>query len=57
MVKQKLNKNIFIGFRITPEMASNLNKLMEVMEYDNVSKWIRKMFKVMIKNGKEKGII
>ena len=51
------NKDIFIGLRIDPEMAKDLNSLMEVMGYKTISKWIRKMFKVIIKDGKEKGHI
>ena len=57
MVKQKLNKNIFIGFKMTQDMATDINSLMEAMGYSHISKFIRKFFKVMIKNGKEKGII
>ena len=51
------NKELFIGLRINDDMASNVRKLMEVMGYSNVSKFIRKMIKTMINNGKEKGII
>jgi len=46
-----------IFFRLNPELLEDVNKLMGIMKYDNMSKFIRKMLKTMVKHGKEKGII
>ena len=46
-----------IFFRLEPELLEDVNHLMKVMEYDNMSKFIRKMLKTMVKHGKRKGII
>ena len=50
-------KSEAIFFRLEPELLKDVNKLMKVMEYDNMSKFIRKLLKTMVKHGKGKGII
>lgn len=46
-----------IFFRLDPELLQDVTHLMKVMQYDNMSKFIRKMLKTMVKHGKKKGII
>ena len=50
-------KEIILTIRITPNQAKDMYNLMKYYTISKVSKFIRKMLKVMIKNGKEKGII
>lgn len=49
-------KEYFIGCRVTEEEYSNLGKLMDAMEYENASKFLRKMIKTMVKHAQEKGL-
>jgi len=55
--ENEYKKEIIFTFRLTSDQARDMYKLMKVMGISKVSKFIRKMLKVMIKNGKEKGII
>lgn len=45
------------AFRMDDDLALGVRDLMKAMEYENLSKFIRKMLKTMVKNGKKKGII
>lgn len=48
-------KNIKLNFMVDPEMAENIHKLVELTGAKNLSSFMRKTFKTMIKNAREKG--
>ena len=51
------NKVDYIGCRVDKEMLENIKKLMNIMDFESTSNFLRKMIRTMIKNGKEKGLI
>ncbi len=51
------NKTIWIGFRVTEELARNIDKLADIMENGKRAKFCRKTFKRMVENAKQKGLI
>ena len=51
------NKIDYIGCRVDKEMLENIKKLMNIMDFESTSNFLRKMIRTMIKNGKEKGLI
>ena len=48
-----MNKKYFIGCRVTEEMYIEVSKLASEMEYGNISKFLRKLLKRVIKNAKD----
>jgi len=50
-------KEVIVTIRVTRDQAKNIKLLMESMGIKQISKFTRKMYKVMIEHGKEKGII
>ena len=50
-------KNIRFDFRLSEELAIDMKKVMKIMGYDNISKFIRNTIITMVKHAKEENHI